>query len=241
VKEAIFVHEDVISISGLRKEVELGGNLLPILKGIDLQVRKGEFLAIMGPSGSGKSTLLGLMAGLDTATTGSIKVAGTEIVGLGEDDLARLRARYIGIIFQAFHLIPTLSAIENVALPLELAGKGTKATTRAEAMLRAVGLGDRLKHYPRHMSGGEQQRVAIARAFAPGPEIIFADEPTGNLDSANGKAVMELMLERCHNESTTLVMVTHDPDLGALADRTIYLQDGALMREEVRSHGRMAR
>jgi putative ABC transport system ATP-binding protein len=231
----------VIRIQGLSKEVELGGQSMPILKGIDLQVRKGEFLSIMGPSGSGKSTLMGLMAGLDSATGGSIQVAGQEIVGLNEDALAKLRARHIGIVFQSFHLIPTLTALENVALPLELAGHGRKAAARAAEILTAVGLGHRLKHYPAQLSGGEQQRVAIARAFAPQPEIIFADEPTGNLDSTNGKAVMELMIQQCHQQGATLVMVTHDPKLGALADRTIYLQDGMLVREEVRTNGRLAR
>jgi putative ABC transport system ATP-binding protein len=235
------MNEHVITIEGLSKEVTLGGQTMPILRGINLQVRKGEFLSIMGPSGSGKSTLMGLMAGLDSATAGSIRLAGKEIVGLNEDGLAKLRARHVGIVFQSFHLIPTLTAIENVALPLELAGQGRKAAARAEQVLKDVGLGHRLKHYPAQMSGGEQQRVAIARAFAPKPEIIFADEPTGNLDSTNGKAVMQLMLEQCHHEGATLVMVTHDPNLGSLADRTIYLQDGVLVREEVRTHGRIAR
>jgi putative ABC transport system ATP-binding protein len=235
------MQENVITIQGLSKEVELAGQAMPILKGIDLQVRKGEFLSIMGPSGSGKSTLMGLMAGLDSATGGSIRLAGQEIVGLSEDGLAKLRAKLVGIVFQSFHLIPTLTALENVALPLELAGHGRKAAARAEEVLKAVGLGHRLKHYPSQMSGGEQQRVAIARAFAPQPAIIFADEPTGNLDSTNGKAVMELMLQQCHQEGATLVMVTHDPKLGALADRTIYLQDGVLVREEVRTNGRLTR
>lgn len=235
------MQEHVITIKGLSKAVELSGQSMSILKGIDLQVRKGEFLAIMGPSGSGKSTLMGLMAGLDSASGGSIRVAGQEIVGLSEDGLAKLRARHVGIVFQSFHLIPTLTAIENVALPLELAGHGRKAAARAEEVLTAVGLGHRLKHYPSQMSGGEQQRVAIARAFAPKPAILFADEPTGNLDSTNGKAVMQLMLEQCHHEGVTLVLVTHDPGLAALADRTIYMQDGALVREEVRSHDRIAR
>lgn len=236
------MHEEyVITIQGLSKEVELGGQSMRILKSIDLQVRKGEFLSIMGPSGSGKSTLMGLMAGLDSATGGSIQVAGQEVVGLSEDGLAKLRAKHVGIVFQSFHLIPTLTALENVALPLELAGYGRKAAARAAEVLAAVNLDHRLKHYPQQMSGGEQQRVAIARAFAPKPQIIFADEPTGNLDSANGKAVMDLMIQQCHQEGATLVMVTHDPKLGALADRTIYLQDGVLVREEVRTNGRIAR
>ncbi len=235
------MQENVIVIQGLCKEVQLGGESMAILKGVDLEVRKGEFLSIMGPSGSGKSTLMGLMAGLDSATAGSIRLAGTEIVGLNEDALAKLRARHVGIVFQSFHLIPTLTALENVALPLELAGYGRKAAARAEEVLKSVGLGHRMKHYPRQMSGGEQQRVAIARAFAPKPEIIFADEPTGNLDSTNGKLVMDLMIEQCRREGATLVMVTHDPRLGALADRTIFVQDGALVREEVRTHGRIAR
>lgn len=232
--------EQIIDIQGLRKEVVMGGTKVPILQGIDLQVRKGEFLAIMGPSGSGKSTLMGLMAGLDTATAGSIKVSGQELTGMGEDALARLRARLTGIVFQSFHLIPTLTALENVALPLELIGV-KNAQVRAKEVLTAVGLERRFSHYPRQMSGGEQQRVAIARAFAPSPAIVFADEPTGNLDSQNGKAVMELMLQQCTQGGATLIMVTHDPNLAALSDRTIYIQDGALVREEVRSHDRLAR
>ncbi len=232
--------ENVIDIRGLRKEVSLGGSVMPILKGIDLQVRKGEFLTIMGPSGSGKSTLMGLMAGLDAATGGSIKIEGTEIVGLGEDALARLRAQRVGIVFQAFHLMATLTALENVALPLELAG-GKKAAAQAAEALQAVGLGQRMQHYPRQMSGGEQQRVAIARALAPKPAILFADEPTGNLDSVNGKQVLELLLGLTQSYGTTLVMVTHDSNLAALADRTIYIQDGVLVKEEVRPHARLAR
>lgn len=235
------MQEHVIAIQGLSKTVELGGQKMTILNGVDLQVKKGEFLSIMGPSGSGKSTLMGLMAGLDSATTGSIRLAGTEIVGLSEDGLAKLRAKHVGIVFQSFHLIPTLTALENVALPLELAGHGRKAVARAAEVLKSVGLGHRLNHYPSQMSGGEQQRVAIARAFAPKPAIIFADEPTGNLDSTNGKAVIDLMMTQCHQEGTTLVLVTHDPKLGALADRTIYIQDGLLVREEVRTNGRIAR
>lgn len=235
------MNEHVIQISGLKKDVALGGTVMSILQGIDLQVQRGEFLAIMGPSGSGKSTLMGLMAGLDSASAGSIKLAGQEIVGLNEDGLARLRAKNVGIVFQSFHLMPTLTALENVALPMELAGQGKQAAARAAEALTAVGLGHRLKHYPRQLSGGEQQRVAIARAFAPKPSIIFADEPTGNLDSANGKAVMELMLQQSQTQGTTLVMVTHDPNLGALADRIIYIQDGALVREEVRNHAKLAR
>jgi putative ABC transport system ATP-binding protein len=233
--------ENVIVITGLRKDVSMGGTVLPILRGIDLQVKKGEFLAIMGPSGSGKSTLLGLMAGLDSATAGSIKLAGEEVVGQSEDGLARLRARHTGIVFQSFHLMPTLTALENVALPMELAGNGKRAAAAAKETLTAVGLEKRLHHYPRQMSGGEQQRVAIARAFAPRPAIVFADEPTGNLDSQNGKAVLELMLEQCRTHGSTLILVTHDSSLAAIADRTIYIQDGALVREEVRSNGRLAR
>lgn len=235
------MQEHVIMIQGLSKTVELGNQKMSILSGVDLQVKKGEFLSIMGPSGSGKSTLMGLMAGLDSATTGSIRLAGTEVVGLSEDGLAKLRAKHVGIVFQSFHLIPTLTALENVALPLELAGHGRKSVTRAAEVLQSVGLGHRLNHYPSQMSGGEQQRVAIARAFAPKPAIIFADEPTGNLDSTNGKAVIDLMMTQCHQEGTTLVLVTHDPKLGALADRTIYIQDGLLVREEVRTNGRVAR
>lgn len=229
-----------ISIKGLRKEVTVGGKPMPILRGIHLEVQAGEFLAIMGPSGSGKSTLLGLMAGLDVATDGSIKLAGEELTGRGEDDLARLRARHVGIVFQAFHLLPTLTTLENVALPLELAGHGRKAAAQAVSALQRVGLGHRLGHYPRQLSGGEQQRVAVARATAPNPAILFADEPTGNLDSKSGSAIMDLLLQQ-RSAGATLVLVTHDPALGALADRILYLQDGAVVREEVGQHARMAR
>jgi putative ABC transport system ATP-binding protein len=225
--------EPMILVKGLRKVAKMGGIETVILRGIDLRVGRGEFLAIMGPSGSGKSTLLGLMAGLDTPTAGSIRLNGRDLVGMTEDQLARLRAQQVGIIFQSFHLIPTLTALENVSLPLELSGKGHRARERAKEMLHRVGLGHRLQHSPRQLSGGEQQRVAIARALAPEPVVVFADEPTGNLDSQNGKAVIELMLQCCSEQGTTLVMVTHDAGLGALADRVVHMQDGVLIREEV--------
>ncbi|MFZ5826239.1 MAG: ABC transporter ATP-binding protein [Bacillota bacterium] len=232
--------KSIMEIRGLRKEVPMGGVPLAILKGVDLQVREGEFLAIMGPSGSGKSTLLGLMAGLDTASAGSITLAGTEITRLGEDAMARLRGRLTGIVFQAFHLIPTLTALENVALPLELAGRG-RATDPARQALTQVGLAHRLHHYPRQLSGGEQQRVAIARAIATRPPVLFADEPTGNLDSQSGRAVMELLLRQNREAGATLIMVTHDPQLAALSDRTIFMQDGVLIREEVHPRDRLVR
>lgn len=231
----------VIEAVGVRKEIMMGKDHIPILRGINLAVHQNEFVAIMGPSGSGKSTLLGLMAGLDTPTAGQIRLDGQEISSMSEDQLARLRARMVGIVFQSFHLIPTLTALENVSVPLELSGAGKAARQTAEAMLQRVGLSHRLHHYPRQMSGGEQQRVAVARAFAPSPAVIFADEPTGNLDSQNGRAVMNLIVEQVRSAGTAMVLVTHDPNLAALADRTIYIQDGTVVREEGIRHGTPAR
>jgi len=202
-----------------------------ILRGIDLRIPKGQFAAIMGPSGSGKSTLLGLLAGLDSPTSGRILLNGQDITNLSEDEMALVRGRTIGFVFQAYHLIPTLTAEENVLLPMELAGRNGAIRKRARELLVRVGLGERRDHYPVQLSGGEQQRVALARAFALGPPILLADEPTGNLDSANGRMVLDLLLAMNREEATTMVLVTHEQELAASADRRIVLRDGRLVSE----------
>lgn len=207
----------------------LAGNAGPvdILKGIDLEVTSGESLGLIGPSGSGKSSLLMLMGGLERATGGQVLALGQDLGTMSEDALARFRRDRMGVVFQSFHLIPTMTALENVALPLELAGHGD-AFDRAAAELQAVGLGKRLDHYPRQMSGGEQQRVALARAAAPRPKILLADEPTGNLDGANGAAIMDLLFGLRDRHGATLVLVTHAPDLAARCDRVVRLVDGRI-------------
>jgi putative ABC transport system ATP-binding protein len=205
----------------------LAGNAGPveILRGITLDVSRGETVGLVGPSGSGKSSLLMLMGGLERATSGSVTALGQDLTAMGEDALARFRRGNMGVVFQSFHLIPTMTALENVAVPLELAGVAD-AFARAEAELRAVGLGARIDHYPRQMSGGEQQRVALARAAAPRPAILLADEPTGNLDGANGAAIMDLLFGLRDRHGATLVLVTHAPDLAARCDRVVRLADG---------------
>ena len=209
---------------------------MEILRGIDLAVPVGQFVAIMGASGSGKSTLLGLLAGLDTATSGSVIIDGVDITNLKEDDLALVRGRKIGFVFQSYQLIPTLTAEENVLLPFELTGGDVATgTTRARELLQGVGLGDRMDHYPVQLSGGEQQRVALARAFMGKPPLLMADEPTGNLDSTNGSHVLELLLSLNRREGTTLVLVTHDQALAAHADRIVTLKDGVVVSDEVRA------
>ncbi len=202
-----------------------------VLSGVSLEVPAGQFLAVAGPSGSGKSTLLGLIAGLDRPTSGSITVAGVEITELGEDELARFRRDTIGYVFQAYHLIPTLTAVENVAVPLELGGEAD-ALARARALLDDVGLGTRAHHYPAQLSGGEQQRVAVARAVCRRPRVLLADEPTGNLDSATGKQIIELLVALNRTLQSTLVLVTHDPALAAHADRIVTLRDGLIVSDE---------
>lgn len=221
----------MIKITRLTKTLYSGQAEVEILKGIDLEIRKGEAVVIVGPSGSGKSTLLGLIAGLDSPTSGRIELEGTDITSMTEDELALLRARKLGFVFQSYNLIPTLTAEENVLLPLELLGNGASARPRARALLDAVGLRDRRSHYPVQLSGGEQQRVALARAFVGRPPILLADEPTGNLDSANGRMVLDLLLQLNRNEGSTLVVVTHDPALIESVDRKIFMRDGRIFEE----------
>ncbi len=223
--------KSMIEVRNLTKELNSGAHRVEILKGIDLTVRKGEVLAVEGPSGSGKSTLLGLIAGFDTPTSGSIKIDGEEITGLDEDQLALLRGRKLGFVFQSYNLIPTLTAEENVMLPLELRGDAMNPQERACSLLSAVGLETRRSHYPAQLSGGEQQRVALARAFACSPSILLADEPTGNLDSVTGGIVLEMLLKLNRSEGATLVIVTHDPSLSRLADRIVRLRDGRIVDE----------
>jgi putative ABC transport system ATP-binding protein len=223
----------MIEVSALRKTIINGPRSVEILRGIDLTVPRGQFVAIMGPSGSGKSTLLGLLAGLDAPTSGRIVLDGEEITGLTEDALARVRGRKLGFVFQSYQLIPTLTAIENVLLPHELAG-GSNGMGRALELLEDVGLTERRDHYPIQLSGGEQQRVALARAFMMRPPILMADEPTGNLDSANGQHVLELLLALNRKEGATLVLVTHDAALAAHADRIVQLKDGLVVGDERR-------
>jgi len=203
-----------------------------ILKGIDLKIPRGQFAAVMGPSGSGKSTLLGLLAGLDTPTSGRILLDGEDITFLNEDQMALLRGRKIGFVFQSYHLVPTLTAEENVLLPLELAGNGHGGRARARQLLERVGLGARRDHYPVQLSGGEQQRVALARAFALQPPILLADEPTGNLDSATGEVGLELLLAFNREQGATMVLVTHEQSIARCADRSIVLRDGLIASNE---------
>jgi len=221
----------MIEARNLTKILASGTHHLEILKGIDLTVPKGEVLAIEGPSGSGKSTLLGLLAGFDSPTNGSIKIDGEEITGLDEDQLALLRGRKLGFVFQSYNLISTLTAEENVMLPLELRGDFTKPAERARELLSSVGLENRASHYPAQLSGGEQQRIALARAFSCSPSILLADEPTGNLDSATGNIVLEMLLKLNRSEGATLVIVTHDPALSRLTDRIVHLRDGQIVDE----------
>jgi putative ABC transport system ATP-binding protein len=221
----------MIQLRGVSKTVMSGGQPLTILHPLDLDVAAGRCLAIIGPSGSGKSTLLGLIAGLDAASTGSIAIGGTDITRLDEDALARLRGEKIGFVFQFFHLVPSLTAIENIQVPMEIAGR-RDAVERAQALLDEVGLHDRGHHYPSQLSGGEQQRIAIARALANDPPLILADEPTGNLDSSNGRHVLDLLLQVRRSRGVTLVLVTHDPNVAAIADERLVLRDGRPVVED---------
>jgi putative ABC transport system ATP-binding protein len=201
-----------------------------VLRGIDLDVRRGESVAILGPSGSGKSSLMAILSGLERASGGEVRIAGTDFSALDEDHLARARRGRIGIVLQSFHLLPTMTALENVAVPLELSGAGD-AFARARDELAAVGLGHRLTHYPAQLSGGEQQRVAIARAVAPGPEIVFADEPTGNLDAATSSGIIDLLFDRRQASGATLIIITHDPVLARRCRRTLQMSDGIIVSD----------
>ncbi|HEX5392580.1 MAG TPA: ATP-binding cassette domain-containing protein [Rhodocyclaceae bacterium] len=218
----------VIEASGLGKDVPSGDGTLTILHDISFGVNSGESVAIVGASGSGKSTLLGLLAGLDLPSRGSVRIDGQDFSSLDEDARAAIRGRSLGFVFQSFQLLPALTALENAMLPLELAGDG-RAREVAEARLQRVGLGHRLHHYPKHLSGGEQQRVALARAFAPHPPLLLADEPTGNLDGATGAEVIDLMFRMNAEEGTTLILVTHDEALASRCHRMIRLEAGRVM------------
>jgi putative ABC transport system ATP-binding protein len=221
--------DPVLSLSQAALSLEGNAGLVQILEAIDLDVHRGETLGLVGPSGSGKSSLLMLMGGLERATGGTVQALGHDLTAMGEDALARLRRDHIGVVFQSFHLIPTMTALENVATPLELAG-AADAMDRARAALETVGLAARAGHYPSQLSGGEQQRVALARAVAPGPDILLADEPTGNLDSTTGAAIVDLLFGLAEKQGATLVMVTHDQALADRCGRVVRLRDGRLDR-----------
>ena len=223
----------VVKVEGLYKRVDNGGDPLTILHDNDFVVAAGETVAIVGASGSGKSTLLGLLAGLDLPSEGRVQLAGEELARLDEDGRARLRARTLGFVFQSFQLLPSLNALENVMVPLELAGiAGARA--EAKVWLERVGLGHRLRHYPKHLSGGEQQRVALARAFAPAPQLGLADEPTGNLDAATGHQIIDLMFAINAERGTTLILVTHDEEIAARCKRRLRMQAGRIEEETAR-------
>jgi len=221
----------MITAENLGKRVPMAEGELAILKGINLEIKSGESVAIIGASGSGKSTLLGLLAGLDTASDGHVRIDGTDLQALTEDGRAALRGRDVGFVFQSFQLLPALTALENVMLPLELKGDGS-ASERAAGYLERVGLATRSDHYPRQLSGGEQQRVAIARAFAGSPRILFADEPTGNLDRTTGERITDLLFELNREEGTTLVLVTHDLQLAQRCSRQLQMDSGELYEVE---------
>lgn len=222
--------ESILSIKGINKIYKSGSKELAVLKDVDFNIKAGESVAITGPSGSGKTTLLGLCAGLDKPTAGEIWLCGKQISAMTEDDKASLRNNKVGFIFQNFQLIPTLTAIENVMIPMELLGQDG-ARRIAEELLARVGLGDRMSHYPDQLSGGEQQRVSIARAFSNSPQILFADEPTGNLDSVTGESIEQLLFDLNREQKTTLVIVTHDRELAKKTDRLISLKGGQVITD----------
>ena len=219
-----------ISVRNVTLSLGTGEARTDVLKGIDLDIQSGETIAILGPSGSGKSSLMAVLSGLERVSGGEVHVAGTDFGSLDEDDLARARRGRIGIVLQSFHLLPTMTALENVAVPLELAG-AADAFDRARAELEAVGLGHRLSHYPAQLSGGEQQRVAIARAVAPGPQILFADEPTGNLDGKTGASIIDVLFARKEAADATLIIITHDPSLAARCERVLEMNDGRIVAD----------
>ena len=223
--------ESAIELCDVHLSLGRGASRVHILKGISVDIGRGEAVGLVGPSGSGKSTLLMLIAGLERPDSGVVRVDGQDLGPLNEDALARFRGQRIGIVFQSFHLLPTMTALENVATPLELAGEARDATERATAELTAVGLGHRLNHYPAQLSGGEQQRVAIARATVIAPAILFADEPTGNLDGATGSQIMDLLFSRAAQTGATLVVITHDPALATRCARVIELADGRIVAD----------
>ncbi|HYE35177.1 ABC transporter ATP-binding protein [Methylocaldum sp.] len=223
--------EFIVRTENLGKHVATADGRLDILTAVDLSIKPGETLAIVGTSGSGKSTLLGLLAGLDLPSSGRVWLAGSCLTDLNEDGRAALRSEYVGFVFQSFQLLPNLTALENVMLPVELAGAGDEARRRSLAMLDRVGLNHRFKHYPRQLSGGEQQRVALARAFVTEPKILFADEPTGNLDSNTGRTIIELLFELNREKGTTLVLVTHDETLASRCERVIRLDGGRIVSQ----------
>jgi putative ABC transport system ATP-binding protein len=229
----------MIELFNVSRTVTSGAGPLTILQPTTFSIARGRVVAITGPSGSGKSTLLGLIAGLDAPTTGSIKVDGVRITAESEEGLARLRGEKIGIVFQFFHLLPSLTALENILVPMEILGRAD-ARPRAEALLRDVGLADRGHHYPSQLSGGEQQRIAIARALANDPPVLLADEPTGNLDSSTGRQIIELLVHVGRAHGRTLVLVTHDPELAALADEVIALRDGRVVSQTPRADAAVA-
>ncbi|MCG6882195.1 MAG: ABC transporter ATP-binding protein [Silicimonas sp.] len=224
--------EPILTLSDATLSLDGNAGRIEILKGITLEVSRGETVGLVGPSGSGKSSLLMLMGGLERATSGRVEALGHDLTALGEDALARFRREHMGVVFQSFHLIPTMTALENVATPLELAGRAD-AFERAEAELRAVGLGDRMHHYPAQLSGGEQQRVALARAAAPEPDILLADEPTGNLDGTTGAAIVDLLFGLNARHGSTLILVTHAPELAERCGRVIRLTDGRIADGDV--------
>ncbi len=226
--------DPILSLKDVSLSLDANAGRVDILHDISLDIAAGETVGMVGPSGSGKSSLLMLMGGLETATRGTITALGHDLTAMDEDALARVRRDNMGVVFQSFHLIPTMTALENVATPLELAGVAD-AFERAEAELASVGLGDRLGHYPAQMSGGEQQRVALARAAAPRPKLLLADEPTGNLDGANGEAIMDLLFSLRDAHGATLVLVTHAPELAARTDRVITLRDGRIEEDAARA------
>ena len=228
--QAVVVPDIAISARNVTLSLGTGEAETDVLRGIDLEIGSGETIAILGPSGSGKSSLMAILSGLERVSGGRVSVAGTDFGTLGEDDLAKARRGRIGIVLQSFHLLPTMTALENVAVPLELSG-AKDAFDKAKAELEAVGLGHRLSRYPAQLSGGEQQRVAIARAVAPGPQIIFADEPTGNLDGKTGASIIDLLFARRDATGATLIILTHDPSLAERCQRVLEMNDGRIVAD----------